>query len=474
MTAEEETLTGRMARTVAAHAMLPDGAVVLVMVSGGGDSVALLRLLAEDAPSRGLRLSAFHLNHLLRSSDSDGDEAFVGELCTALDVPLHIVRYDVAAYAEELGLNLEDAGRQIRYRFAGEHVDALCDAAGVPRDQGRIAVAHTLDDRIETLLMRLAQGAGAGGLASLRPVRGRIVRPLADADRDSVREYLRELGQPWREDASNLDTTRTRARVRAELLPVLRDINPRADEAMARTLRVLADEDDLLGEMAEAFARDFAVQDEQEVRFERAMMHTLSVPMRRRVVRAAIAGAFPDATRMDFEHVEAVVLGMDDDGFARDLTDGLRAFSEYDKMVISRGENAFPPLAPCLLPVPHELDLGAAGIIRSEAADPVDATGSARSVTIDEGCIEIGLVVDGPRRGDRMRPIGMSGTKKLSDLLVDEKVPRRRRGITPVVRDGDRIVWVAGVRMSDDYKLTRDTTKAVRLEWIPAEETQEA
>ncbi len=209
--------------------MLPGGAPVLALVSGGADSVCLLRLLAAGVLGETGRLSVLHVNHQLRGADADADAEFVRALCASLSVEALIVRFDVAAYAAAERLNLEDAGRRVRYRFAEEALDAACAAARVPPGRGRIAVAHTRDDRVETFLMRAITGSGAGGLSSIPYVRGRIVRPLLDCDRAEVRAYLRELGQEWREDDSNTDESRLRALVRARIVPVAEQVNPRSE-----------------------------------------------------------------------------------------------------------------------------------------------------------------------------------------------------------------------------------------------------
>jgi tRNA(Ile)-lysidine synthase len=451
--------------TVVTHEMFAAGAPVLAMVSGGADSVALLRWLA-GAGAAGAPLSVLHVNHLLRGESADADAAFVERLCAELGVSCRVVAYDVAAYAEEAGLNLEDAGRRVRYRFADEELDARCADAGVDPGLGRIATAHTFDDRAETLVMRLAQGTGVSGLVSPPYRRGRLVRPLLDCTRAEVVAYLTSLGQAWREDATNLDTSRLRARVRADAVPLLRDINPRFDAAAARTLAVLSDEDDLLDEMAASLEAAHVEARGAELRIDGAAS-TLPRPLLRRMLRRALFAAFPEVSRLEFEHLEAVCDGIGQSGFSRDLPGGLRAFDEYGTLVISREAGAAPTLAPSLLNVPGELDLGDAGILTAEPAGPDGIDPDPASALIDADAVREGLVVDSVRPGDRMRPLGMEGSRKLQDVLTDAKVPARQRPLVPVVRDGERIVWLAGVRMSEEYRVGPDTRRAIRLHWTP-------
>jgi len=445
--------------------LLPQGAPVVAMVSGGADSVAMLRLLvAGDIGWQG-PLTVLHINHLLRAEESDGDAVFVEALCADLGVACRVERVDIAAYAAEHGLNLEDAGRRVRYRRAEDAVDAECAAVGLAPSRGRIAVAHTRDDRVETFLMRAITGAGATGLASIPYSRDRIVRPLLDCDRQDLRAYLGQLGQPWREDASNTDTIRLRALVRHEIVPVAEQVNPSFRETLARSLDLLAADDTLLSRMASDFARDFAeVAPGEQVEFDREWMRTLERTMARRVVRSAVFSAFPEASRIDSAHIEALVDGLGDDDFARDLPDGLRAWTEYDRLVVSQTATQPAVVAPSLLPLPGIADLGRSGRITAEEVDPEFHSGTPDSVVIDAGDLTQ-LAVGAPHEGDRMRTLGMDGTRKLSDLLIDAKVARRFRPATPVVRDGDSIVWLAGVRMSDEYRVGPDSVRAIRLTW---------
>ncbi|PKQ16254.1 MAG: tRNA lysidine(34) synthetase TilS [Actinobacteria bacterium HGW-Actinobacteria-7] len=447
------------------YAMLPTSAPVLAMVSGGGDSVALLRLLAAgELGEHPLRV--LHVNHGLREDASEGDESFVRELCDHLAVECRVMRYDVGAYAVAEKLNLEDAGRRIRYRFANEELDAWCGELGVEPERGRIAVAHTRDDRVETFLMRAITGGGTGSLAGIAPVRGRIVRPLIGCDRAEVRAWLDAGGAGWREDESNSDTARMRAYVRERIVPQAAALNPAFRETLARTMDLLADDDEVLSSTARERAREYStVEPGERVMLQRAPLLALGRPMARRTVREALIGCFPEASRLESAHVEALVDGLADDAFARDLPEGLRAMSEYDSMVILRREGSRIRVAPGLLPLPGTTDLGPAGMLVAGIAERDDRSGEPCSIVIDVAAVGGELVVDGWREGDRMQPLGMMGTRKLSDMLIDAKVPERLRQAVPVVRDGDRIVWLAGVRMAEQYRVTGSTARAMRLTW---------
>ncbi|GAV31749.1 tRNA(Ile)-lysidine synthetase [Coriobacteriaceae bacterium EMTCatB1] len=452
--------------TALEHRMFPEGGAVVTLVSGGADSVALLRLLASGALGDFAgRLRVLHVDHMLRGDDAAADAAFVEALCAEFGVPCRVVRYDVAAYAAAEGLNLEDAGRRVRYRFAEQEADALADALGASRSHVRIAVAHTLDDHVETFLMRLLAGAGASGLRGIRPVRGRIVRPLIAARRAEVREWLASQGASWREDATNADTARTRAWIRAELLPLIETRFPAFARTTERTLGILADEDDLLAEMAEAFARDFATVAPGRVELDRARMATLSRAMARRTVRAVLAAAFPEAGRLEAEHVEAIVDGLSCEDFARDLPFGLRAETEYATLAVSRRADTPAPVEPCLLEVPGRVDLGVAGAMTARYAEPGEMPATRDAAVLDADALGLPLLVDAPRPGDRIQPLGMAGTKKLHDVFVDAKVPKRLRPVTPVVRSSGDVAWVAGLVTSERFKVTDATKRVVVVEW---------
>jgi len=309
-------LVAHMDAYVAIHEIFSKDTPLLVMLSGGGDSVALLHLLLKSMsqePDSSRDITVMHINHQLRGDESEADEAFVIELCHKLGLHLELRRLDVAAYAAEQRLNLEDAGRILRYREAEAYLDLLCDSRGVPRDTGRILTAHTRDDRVENFFNRAIYGSGLGGLAGMAPRRGRIVRPLLDLDRAKLREWLESCKHDWREDPSNEDESRTRAFIRANIVPAAEELRPNFRENLARTMDLVADDDRLLSDMALSFAQNFCLErvEEESITLDANLMLTLDPVMARRVLRVAIIETFEDASRLDASHVQAILEGLD-------------------------------------------------------------------------------------------------------------------------------------------------------------------
>ncbi|MCL2680700.1 MAG: tRNA lysidine(34) synthetase TilS [Coriobacteriia bacterium] len=337
---------------------------VVVMLSGGGDSVALLHLLkrAIAAGDANLDISVLHFNHQLRGEQSRADEAFVTDLCKQLDLPLQLHRCDVAAYAGEHKLNLEDAGRILRYQAAQQQLDQHCAHHQLAADCGRILTAHTRDDRVENFFARAIFGAGLGALAGIAPRRGRIVRPLLNIDRRELREWLLAKGHAWREDPSNDDLSKTRAFIRARIVPEAEKLRPNFRQNLARTMDLIAGDDRLLSDMARGFARDFCLsrQAEQRIVLDVPLLLTLDPVMTRRTLRSAITETFSDAARLDAAHIEAIMGGLDvlrqqvntaaetpaeqvskkvsstQVLFARDIPPGLRVQLKYATIEIAR------------------------------------------------------------------------------------------------------------------------------------------
>jgi tRNA(Ile)-lysidine synthase len=336
---DDGAVAQKVQQTVTAHDLLAPGALVLLLVSGGSDSVAMAHLLPLLYPQN--NFAVLHVNHGLRSQAADEDERFVVELCAMLGLPCWVERVDVAATAAQTGDNVEQAGRKLRYARAHTRLECWCDEQGVAPTNGRIATAHTLDDRAETLLMRVIVGGGSGSLGSIPYCNGVVVRPLLDCRHNALRTWLltqegaggqgavelsqaARVGKLWCEDESNADTTYARAYVRHELLPLLKKRNPRILETLAKNANVLACESAYLDEQAHAL-----------LPLTSASFLAPEALLRRAIYLAykeVADGLAPDA-RISFEHIDCIAREGARLGFARHLPGGIEVRNVKGRLV---------------------------------------------------------------------------------------------------------------------------------------------
>jgi tRNA(Ile)-lysidine synthase len=391
--------------------LIRPGEPLLAMLSGGGDSVCLL----DVALRLGAELSALHVDYGLREG-SAGDAELCRELCAALGVPLVVERVELAAAG-----NLQAEARDARYALAERHA------------RGDYAAGHTASDQAETVLYRLAVSPGRRALLGMAPRRGRLVRPLLAVTREEVRDYCRARGLEWREDPTNADLRFARARVRDEVLPALRALNPAAERNIAETAAQLRDEADALDRAAEeALGRPPASPLPLEG------LRALPLPLARVAVRAAAGDAAIPSRDLDR------ILGLPSEGSAEvQLPGGVRVIAEYGSLRFTRDPDPEPPAA-VPLPVPGAVEFGA---WRVEAA-----VGRGGDVLLDPSVSEAGLLVRPWRDGDRIRPAGLGGTKTLQDLFTDRKVPRAERSRVPVVEAGGQVAWVAGLAVDERFR----------------------
>ncbi|MGN0072395.1 MAG: tRNA lysidine(34) synthetase TilS [Coriobacteriales bacterium] len=330
-----------------------DTAPLILMVSGGSDSTALLELAARAAagiapsgpleerlramllgclPSHArLQLLCLHVNHQLRGEDSEQDQAFVEQRCRSLGVPFESRRVDVAARVGEGAAGMEAAARELRYQAAALELERWCAQCAVPAEEGLVLTAHTLDDRVETFLMRAMVGTGPGGLGSIPRRRGCIVRPLLDATRQELRDLLCELHpgsgpeQLWREDATNQDGSNFRSKVRMRLVPVMEELKPGFQRSLARTMDLIAQEDDALSSAAAALVYRNLIWEGDAARLPLSALRGLDEPMTRRVIRQCLLVVKPEA-RLESRQIQRVLDGIKRGGaFATELDGALRA-----------------------------------------------------------------------------------------------------------------------------------------------------
>lgn len=435
--------------TITRRRMLKGGETVVVAVSGGPDSLALLHALVRLARPLDLDLHVAHFDHRLRSG-SAADAAFVGRAAARLGLACTIRAADATFVPK--GSSREAAARERRYAFLDEVAEEVGAAA--------IATGHTLDDQAETVLMRLLAGTGTHGLGGIPPVRGRVIRPLIDTRRSETDAFCRALRLRPRGDPTNADTTFTRNAVRAELVPLLVErFNARTPEALARLADLVRDEDALLDELAAAALEPEIVPGGARLEVERLL--TLPVALQRRVVRRIAP--------LDVEHTERV-LRLCREGRSGDqvgLPAPLNATLSYGSLLIGRASPAPESAGPVGLAAPGVTDLPPWSMrVRAwiETERPRALPDGRRACVLDAARARPPLAVRSPRRGDRFRPLGMRGMKRLGDFFTDAKVPRSERDGVALITSGEEIAWVTGHRPDDRFKVTGRTRRYLWLE----------
>ncbi|HHY94800.1 MAG TPA: tRNA lysidine(34) synthetase TilS [Firmicutes bacterium] len=482
----------RIADYVCRHRMFEPGQGVVVAVSGGSDSVALLHLLSRLQETYGLQLHVAHLHHGLRGEEADEDLRFVAELASSLGIPFSWRRVDVADRARRDRVGVEEAGRAARYEFLEETADRV--------GAQRVALGHTRDDQAETVLMRLLRGSGIDGLAGIPPVRGRIVRPLLVAGREELQEYCRQQGLGWRVDFTNMDPAFFRNRIRHELLPFLEERFSRTVRAtLAETAEVLRPDVTWLRQQTEEALAAVARPRPGGLDIDAEALRALPPALGRRVIRAAVGQVKYRGRQLGARHVQAVLdmLDLGRDGEVH-LPGGVVAVLQDYRLSVQRvaagagagaaagatgfrygwqvpGEVEVPEAGLCLHGhvIPEETGVRCA--IAGSGREPGWGTGGEQDrgselawrALLDYNKAGAQLLVRSWQPGDRFYPLGMEAAKKLQDFFVDAKVAREQRQRIPLVLSGDEIVWVVGYRIDHRFRVTPATRDILVLEAHP-------
>jgi tRNA(Ile)-lysidine synthase len=457
----------RVARTIRTHDLIRPDDRVAIALSGGSDSVALLWLLRELAASPDAEFSIvglIHVNHRLRGDEASRDEAFCRALAARLAWPIEVGAFEVAAMAREARRSVEATARDVRYRY-------FLDAAR-RLDATSVATGHTLDDQAETVLLRILRGSGSRGAGGIRPRRSIYIRPLIDCRRTDLRHDLADRGEPFCEDASNADCSIPRNRIRHELMPLIIRMAPGGVGALGRFAALSRDDEEYLSQAAIEVAGSIVLSKVDGVQLKRGPLAALPPPIARRVIRLALEtahgtpGAFFTA-----RHVEAIRgLALADNPRGHLDLPGLTVAGDPRMVTLSRataagGRGPFE----YAWPAPGSVDVPEAGmVLTASLADAVNGarieSGRGDTATVQGSAVSWPLTVRSRRAGDRFRPFGAPGRRKLQDLFVDRKVPRDARDRVPVVVDrAGRIVWVVGHAIAEECRVTTPGAGVVLL-----------
>ena len=516
---QPEPLESRVLSLIREHNLLAGQQCLLVAVSGGQDSVCLLHILAKLQTELKVKLHVAHLNHQLRGADSESDARYVARLAQKLDIPCTIEKRNVKAYRTRHRLSLEEAAREVRYTFLSEVAQSI--------GTDRVAVAHTADDHIETVLMHLIRGSGTRGLRGLQPVSLWhsssfttvkdlvVVRPLLRVSREETAAYCRRHRLAPQLDTSNLDLSPLRNRIRLELLPLLQNYNPQIGDALQRTSRLAGEALDFLDEEC-AGLRDRIVRQQGDIfLFDKAEFLKIPAALQRHLLRLTIEEILGNLTDIESRHIEQIMAALAKPAGKSLTLPGLTFAIDYDYYWLARDTSTLCPLPPLegetRLEIPGETSFpgwhvsatitGGTGVPacpehsvfanpallrRDNLTHPViaspDRIGTWQSLSIipaeagiqrhngfvaylDFAKTGADLVVRARRTGDCFQPLGMDQTKKLGRFMIDAKVPRSWRPRIPIVGSPHQVLWVVGWRIDDRVKINEATKKALRLEF---------
>ena len=477
----------QMHRFILRHAMIENGETVIVAVSGGADSLALLYGLHALRTQLNCQLHVAHLNHCLRS-DADADADFVQQHATNLELPCTVGRADVPLLMKQWKLSVEASARRVRYQF----YEDVCTQIRATK----IALGHHRDDTAETVLMNLIRGSGTTGLKGIAPVRDvKFIRPLTNFTRQQIETFLTSMGLVPQQDSTNTDTRYLRNRIRHELIPLLeRNYNPNIKTGLNCTADVLGTESEYLDTVAQKAFEASRIQDSTKVdalatsgsvALDRAKFQQYHIAIQRRILRRSFAEMLGYTGDLYFAHCEAMLnlIEGDSPNAVLALPNGLRFRRAYQCLIfeintgaIETESFAYPLAVPgkaFITPLNAEI-IAEVGDIRSrEALDLPDGKFEAvfdyeklKEMFANPSLETLPLTVRNRQQGDRLQPYGMRGTKKLKDFLMDAKVPRYERDRVPLLVCDDEILWIVGYTTSERFKIQPGTQQYLYLRYV--------
>ena len=449
------------------YQMVNENDTIVAGVSGGADSVCLFLLLEEYCKQKNAKLVTVHLNHKIRE-EAWKDAEYVKELCEEFGVPLHLFEEDVEAYAKQNGIGTEEAGRTARYRFFEQ---VLTEYGG----HGKIAVAHHKGDLAETVLFHLFRGSGISGLTGMMPVRGNIIRPLLNVTREEIEQFLLEKGRNWCIDSTNQENTYTRNKLRNVVLPYAeKEICPQASVHVANAAKELTQIKELLDEMTAEALKETVVfeSDDEAVVLTKPFLQKHEV-IRKQIILRVLEYLTPARRDIGLVHVNDVLsLFEKENGKQIHLPYRLVATKVYDRVVIKRrqeetGEWSIPVIVP--------------GTINSESGEVLEFSVFEydKSVEIprkrytkwfDYDKITNCLELRNRRSGDYLIISAGGNKKSVKEYFIEEKVPREERDKQILLVDGSHILWVVGMRISEDVKVTEQTHTILQVTVLDKDE----
>jgi tRNA(Ile)-lysidine synthase len=449
----------RVQETMRRHHMIEPRDHIGVAVSGGIDSVALLDILASLRDQLHITLMVLHLNHGIRGEEAARDERFVQDLSLRYNLPYCGTEADVPAYRKANSLSLQEAARELRYRFFAEAIQTY--------DLDKVAIGQSADDQAETVLMRLIKRGGARGLAGIPPVRGAYVRPLIEVWREEIAHYAEHKGLSFVQDSSNSNEHYLRNRIRRTLLPALAGYNPSIKKRLLHLAQILGEDAGYLEGLAAEVAAGIILTQGEEVVIPIPSLIALPDALQARVLQRAFTQASSGGV-LEFTHVHGIRELIREGGGTKEiaLPQGYTAKRSYERLTVGKTVTSLQVKeGETELVIPGRTRLAGMGveIDATIAHGRTDPHADPHAAYLDYQHVVLPLRARSFAPGDTFVPLGMHAPKKLKHFFIDLKIPRAERGKIPLIISGRDICWVAGLRIDERFKIKDGTTKILRL-----------
>jgi len=444
-------LIKKIKKNISENSIIDEKDRILVGLSGGPDSIFLLYILHNYFNNQ---LIIAHINHKLRGVDSDLDEKFVRTISQKLKIPLYVIREDIRKLSNENKKSIEEVGREVRFSFFDKTLKV--------ENFNKIALGHNLDDNVETILINFIKGSGTKGLIGIPEKRDNIIHPIINIKKEEILKFLEENKIEYRVDKTNFEIDFLRNKVRNYLLPIIeKEFNKNFKEKILSLSNILKVEDRFLDNLVENIKNDLIEFEDDFIKIDNKKFQKLDLSLKRRLIRKAIDYFNRDLREYPLEHIDKVIsLENKKTGKEIELPFNLIAVKDKNKIIIEKKGVEIPNF---YIEIP---DIGLyelAGMkIELTLVEKISKVKDIFTSFFDYDKIEFPIKFRKPKFGEKFKPLGLKNEKKIQDFFVDNGIPKSVRWNLPILLDKkDDILWIVGVRISDDYKVTNLTKRVI-------------
>ncbi|HBH87788.1 MAG TPA: tRNA lysidine(34) synthetase TilS [Syntrophaceae bacterium] len=453
------------------YGMLKKGECIIVAVSGGPDSIALLKVLALISEEYEITLITAHLNHGLRK-EADYDEQLVLRISREMEITSESRKVHINSFRQETGRSIEDISREVRYQFLNDVAKKY--------HANKIALGHNLNDQIETVLMNVLRGSGSEGLKGMLPIRDSLyIRPLLGISRKKILSFIESHKIQYVTDASNTENLYLRNRIRNSLIPQLKKYNPNLEENLKNMAEIMRLEDDYMKTVSRAIISDWKIKaDSSDISISISELRKHHEAVQNQVIKGLLRQSTPGGQGIGYAHIKAVtdLYSSEHPSGYRNLPHGIMVRREYDSLIISKGMKAKRKITRDIfdnmhyeVTFPGSVKIAELGkTLQSEfVKQPEDLRAVTQNVVfMDYDTVVPPVIIRTIKPGDRIQPLGMQGEKKIKSYFIDEKVPIDVRKQTLLLLDQKSVIWIVGRRLSERVKISEETRRVLKVEIV--------